>query len=239
MRSLIVFRLLPPPFSRRAAAQSSSAIGIRCPPPPNRPHLPPVAKPDRFRLSVDQLRRWRPQRPIRPEHCHVFLMAQPEINIEVNLPDGLERPPLYVRQRRICGRVVRGAEPRGQPCAGAAHTDSPPPPPTRDTPPPPNPARASRANQQKLLDFGFRSLHVTAETAKLLVHAYYGSAPVEIVFRRLLARRPPGPDPRAAISRRTSTESSRDRRRWITPEHARARVLDAGSGRQPDSRRPN
>src|ERR1700684_338657 len=23
-----------------------------------------------------------------PEHCHVFLMAQPEINIEVNLPTG-------------------------------------------------------------------------------------------------------------------------------------------------------
>jgi feruloyl esterase len=33
-----------------------------------------------------------------------------------------------------------------------------------------------------LLDFGFRSLHVTAETAKLLARNYYGSAPAKSYF---------------------------------------------------------
>jgi len=33
------------------------------------------------------------------------------------------------------------------------------------------------ASQQKLIDFGFRSLHMTAVVAKLMIRAYYGQAP--------------------------------------------------------------
>jgi feruloyl esterase len=44
-------------------------------------------------------------------------------------------------------------------------------------------------NRQKLLDFGFRSLHVTAETAKMLARTYYGGTD-EIVLRGLLCIRP-------------------------------------------------
>src|ERR1017187_9713498 len=39
------------------------------------------------------------------------------------------------------------------------------------------PGASFAVNRQKLLDFGFRSLHVTAETAKLMARTYYGGAP--------------------------------------------------------------
>jgi feruloyl esterase len=38
------------------------------------------------------------------------------------------------------------------------------------------------ADRQKLLDFAFRSLHVTAEASKVLLRAYYGSAPAKSFF---------------------------------------------------------
>src|ERR1017187_7551552 len=37
-------------------------------------------------------------------------------------------------------------------------------------------------NRQKLLDFGFRSLHVTAETAKMLARSYYGAGPTKSYY---------------------------------------------------------
>ena len=37
-------------------------------------------------------------------------------------------------------------------------------------------------NRQKLLDFGFRSLHVTAETAKMLARTYYGAGPAKSYY---------------------------------------------------------
>jgi feruloyl esterase len=37
-------------------------------------------------------------------------------------------------------------------------------------------------NRQKLLDFGFRSLHVTAETAKMLARTYYGAGPTKSYY---------------------------------------------------------
>jgi feruloyl esterase len=38
------------------------------------------------------------------------------------------------------------------------------------------------ADRQKLLDYAFRSLHVTAEAAKLLARSYYGAAPARSYF---------------------------------------------------------
>src|SRR5262245_29391908 len=109
-----------------------------------------------------------------PAHCHVFLMAQPEINIEVNLPVN------WNRRFYMFGNGGWAGESFDTPGRIANH------------------ARAMRAgfatastdtghsaaieqgasfalNRQKLLDFGFRSLHVTAVAAKLLVRAFYGS----------------------------------------------------------------
>src|ERR1017187_3955530 len=39
------------------------------------------------------------------------------------------------------------------------------------------PGASFALNRQKLLDFGFRSLHVTAEAAKLMARTYYGAGP--------------------------------------------------------------
>jgi feruloyl esterase len=38
------------------------------------------------------------------------------------------------------------------------------------------------ADRQKLLDYAFRSLHVTAEASKMLLRAYYGAAPAKSYF---------------------------------------------------------
>ena len=37
-------------------------------------------------------------------------------------------------------------------------------------------------NRQKLLDFGFRSLHVSAEAAKMLARTYYGAGPTKSYY---------------------------------------------------------
>jgi feruloyl esterase len=44
------------------------------------------------------------------------------------------------------------------------------------------PGATFAADRQKLLDYAFRSLHVTAETAKMLMRAYYGVAPTKSYF---------------------------------------------------------
>jgi Tannase and feruloyl esterase len=44
------------------------------------------------------------------------------------------------------------------------------------------PAATFALNRQKLLDYAFRSLHVTAEAARMVLRAYYGSAPARSYF---------------------------------------------------------
>src|ERR1035438_9315970 len=54
-------------------------------------------------------------------------------------------------------------------------------------PPPPRPGHSNiteplgtfATDRQKLLDYAFRSLHVTADASKLLLRAYYGAAPAK------------------------------------------------------------
>ena len=52
-----------------------------------------------------------------------------------------------------------------------------------------DPAATFAADRQKLLDYAFRSLHVTAETAKMLLRAYYGGRPPRATSK---AARPAG-----------------------------------------------
>ena len=111
-----------------------------------------------------------------PEHCHVFLMAQPEINIEVNLPTGWNGR-FYMfgnggwagEAFDSPGRVANHARALRAGFATAStdtgHSAAL------------QPGASFALHRQQLLDFGFRSLHVTAEAAKLLVRAYYGAAP--------------------------------------------------------------
>src|SRR5580692_2846268 len=111
-----------------------------------------------------------------PEHCRVSMMAQPEVNIEVNLPTAWNGR-LYMfgnggwagesfeaagrvanRSRGLTAGFVTAATDTGHSAAS-------------------EPGASFAANRQKLLDFGFRSLHVTAETAKLMARTYYGAGP--------------------------------------------------------------
>ena len=111
-----------------------------------------------------------------PEHCRVSLMAQPEVNFEVNLPSAWNGR-LYMfgnggwageafdsggraasRAKGLRAGFVTAATDTGHSAAL-------------------EPGASFALNRQKLLDFGFRSLHVTAESAKMLARIYYGTGP--------------------------------------------------------------
>ncbi len=111
-----------------------------------------------------------------PEHCRVSLMVPPEINIEVNLPtawngrlymfgnggwagESLDSPgPVANRAHGLTAGFVTAATDTGHSAAS-------------------EPGASFALNRQKLLDFGFRSLHVTAEAAKMMARTYYGAGP--------------------------------------------------------------
>jgi hypothetical protein len=111
-----------------------------------------------------------------PEHCRVSLMVPPEINIEVNLPTAWNGR-LYMfgnggwagESFDAPGRVANRARGLKAGFVTAAtdtgHSASS------------EPGASFAVNRQKLLDFGFRSLHVTAESAKMMARAYYGAGP--------------------------------------------------------------
>jgi hypothetical protein len=111
-----------------------------------------------------------------PEHCRVSLMAQPEVNIEVNLPTAWNGR-LYMfgnggwagEPFDAAGRIASRAKGLK---AGFVTTAT-------DTGHSAalEPGASFALNRQKLLDFGFRSLHVTVESAKMLARIYYGAGP--------------------------------------------------------------
>jgi feruloyl esterase len=107
-----------------------------------------------------------------PEHCRVDLLVQPDVNIEVNLPT-LWNGRLYMfgnggfagesfdsagraatRARGLKAGFVTAATDTGH----SAQRE---------------PGGTFAVNRQKLIDFGFRSLHVTAESAKRVIATYY------------------------------------------------------------------
>lgn len=116
-----------------------------------------------------------------PEHCHVLMMAQPEINIEVNLPANWNGR-FYMfgnggwagESFDAAGRVQNHARALRAGFATAStdtgHSAAL------------EPGASFALNRQKLLDYGFRSLHVTAEAAKLLVRSYYGANPTKSYY---------------------------------------------------------
>ena len=107
-----------------------------------------------------------------PEHCRVGVLVQPDVNIEVNLPsswngrlymfgnggyagESFEAPGRVAsRARGLRAGFVTAATDTGH----SAQRD---------------PGGTFAVNRQKFIDFGFRSLHVTAETAKRLIATYY------------------------------------------------------------------
>jgi pimeloyl-ACP methyl ester carboxylesterase len=116
-----------------------------------------------------------------PEHCRVSVLIAPEINIEVNLPTSWNGRLYMFGNGGFAGEsfdaanrvAVRGrALQRGFATAATdtGHSAAK------------EPGASFAVSPQKLVDFGFRSLHLTAETAKVLVRAYYSQAPSKAYF---------------------------------------------------------
>jgi hypothetical protein len=116
-----------------------------------------------------------------PEHCRVSVLIPPEVNVEVNLPSAWNGR-LYMfgnggfagESFEAANRVaVRGRALRYGFATAATDTGH-----SAAT----EPGASFAANKQKLVDFGFRSMHVTAETAKQLVRSYYSQALTKSYF---------------------------------------------------------
>jgi Tannase and feruloyl esterase len=111
-----------------------------------------------------------------PEHCRVSILVQPEVGVEVNLPSAWNGR-LYMfgnggwagESFESAGRVAHRGRALKYGFATAAtdtgHSAAS------------EPGATFALNRQKLIDFAFRSLHVTAESAKLMIRNYYGETP--------------------------------------------------------------
>jgi len=116
-----------------------------------------------------------------PEHCRVDLLVQPDMNIQVNLPtvwngrfymfgnggfagESFETPGRAAnRARGLQAGFVTAATDTGH----SAQRE---------------PGGSFAVSRQKFIDFGSRSLHVTAETAKRLISAYYSNPLTKAYF---------------------------------------------------------
>jgi len=116
-----------------------------------------------------------------PAHCRVVGQLLPTVGFEVQMPadwngrfvmfgnGGFAGDALEARGRQLqFGRAMR----RGYATAATdtGHSSAT------------EPAATFAANRQKLYDYAFRSLHVTADAAKLLLRTYYGSGPAKSYF---------------------------------------------------------
>ena len=114
--------------------------------------------------------------PLAPAHCRVFGQVLPQVGFDVRMPaewngrfmlignGGYAGEPTDSQFRlNQYGRLLkRGYAVAATDTGHSAITE---------------PLGTFAADRQKLLDFAFRSLHVTADAAKLVLRTYYGSAP--------------------------------------------------------------
>ena len=116
-----------------------------------------------------------------PEHCRVSGLIPPQVAFEVNLPASWNRRMYMFGNGGYAGepfdapgRIANRARALRQGFAVAA-TDTGHSALTE-------PEATFAVNPQKRLDWAFRSLHVTALTAKKLIAAYYASEPAQSYF---------------------------------------------------------
>jgi len=124
-----------------------------------------------------------------PEHCRVTGQVLPQVGFEVSLPtswngrfymfgnggyagEALDSP----ARRATAARAMRLGYATAETDTGHSAANEP--------------LGAFAADRQKLLDYAFRSLHVTADAAKLLVRTYYGGAPSQSYFEGCSHGRP-------------------------------------------------
>jgi len=113
-----------------------------------------------------------PASDVAPEHCRVDLLVQPDVNIEVNLPARWNGRLYMFGNGGFAGESFESAGRAANRAHGlkagfvTAATDT-------GHSAQREPGGTFAVNRQKFIDFGFRSLHVTAATAKRLIAAYY------------------------------------------------------------------
>ncbi|MBI1787336.1 MAG: tannase/feruloyl esterase family alpha/beta hydrolase [Acidobacteria bacterium] len=116
-----------------------------------------------------------------PEFCRVLIQAQPEIRIEVSLPANWNRRLYMFGNGGFAGENLeapgRVAHRNAALKLGFAVTQT-----NTGHDAAREPLATFTVNQQKLLDYAFRSLHVTVETAKRAVEAHYGSRPMRSYY---------------------------------------------------------
>ncbi len=116
-----------------------------------------------------------------PEHCRVSGLVQPEVRFVVTLPS------VWNGRLYMSGNGGFAGEPLDAPArdrtravalrSGFATADTNTGHDARI-----EPQGSFASNPQKLLDYAFRAVHVTAETAKKLAQAYYGALPARAYF---------------------------------------------------------
>src|ERR1017187_3565948 len=105
-----------------------------------------------------------PETPQAPAHCRVFGQVLPQVGFDLRMPADWN------------GRFMMigngGYRKRGSAIAATdtGHSNIT------------EPQGTFATDRQKLLDWAFRSLHVTADASKLLLRAYYGTAPAKSYF---------------------------------------------------------
>ncbi|MDP9049567.1 MAG: tannase/feruloyl esterase family alpha/beta hydrolase, partial [Acidobacteriota bacterium] len=116
-----------------------------------------------------------------PEHCRVYVLIQPKLNIEVNLPAAWNGRLYMFGNGGFAGESFGAAGRVADRALGlkagfaVASTDT-------GHSAVEEPGGTFARSRQELVDFGFRSLHLTAETAKTLIHAYYGDGPTKSYY---------------------------------------------------------
>jgi hypothetical protein len=116
-----------------------------------------------------------------PEHCRVDVLVQPDLNIEVNLPTFWTNRLYMFGNGGFAGESFEAAGRAANRAHGlkvgfvTAATDT-------GHSAQREPGGTFAVNRQKFIDFGFRSLHITAETAKRLISVYYSNPLVKAYF---------------------------------------------------------
>jgi feruloyl esterase len=116
-----------------------------------------------------------------PEHCRVSGQVLPQVGFEVGLPTQWNGRLYMFGNGGYAGEALDSAARRATEARAmrlgyaAAETDTGHSAVTE-------PLGTFAVDRQKLLDYAFRSLHVTAEAAKLLVRAYYGGPPTRSYY---------------------------------------------------------
>src|ERR1039458_2548576 len=122
-----------------------------------------------------------PETPQAPAHCRVFGQVLPQVGFEVRMPadwngrfvmignGGYEGEPTDspARANQYARYMKRGYAVAATDTGHSNITE---------------PLGTFATDRQKLLDYAFRSLHVTADASKLLLRAYYGAAPAKSYF---------------------------------------------------------